>query len=100
MEGGGASTDHGEGSGTAAPGVGTSGPHHGPADPGCCSDGGDPGSRTVRTGSPVSLNEFFDYLLTHEETRDLGSDLVETYYERVEDTLADEDRAEELADTA
>jgi hypothetical protein len=43
----------------------------------------------------VSLNEFFDYLLTHEETRELGSDLAETYYERVDDA-----RAERLAHTA
>jgi hypothetical protein len=46
-------------------------------------------------GRPVSLNEFFDYLLTHEETSELGSDLVETYNERVEDI-----RAEQLARTA
>jgi hypothetical protein len=58
-----------------------------------------PQGRTVRIGRPVSLNEFFDYLLTHEETRDLGSDLVETYYERAEDALAD-DPAPQLADTA
>ena len=35
-------------------------------------------------GSAVNLTEFFEYLITHEETRDLGSDLVQTYYEQVE----------------
>jgi hypothetical protein len=42
-------------------------------------------------GSTVSLTEFFEYLITHEETRDLGSDLVQTYYERVEIVVGDED---------
>ena len=48
----------------------------------------------------MSLNEFFDYLLTHEETRDLGSDLVETYYERADDTRVGDDCADQLAQTA
>jgi hypothetical protein len=37
----------------------------------------------------VSLTEFFEYLITHEETADLGSDLVQTYYERVEIVVGD-----------
>jgi len=35
-------------------------------------------------GTTVSLTEFFEYLITHDQTADLGSDLVQTYYERVE----------------
>ena len=41
-------------------------------------------------GAAVSLTEFFEYLITHEETRDLGSDLVQTYYERVEIVVGDQ----------
>jgi hypothetical protein len=41
-------------------------------------------------GSAVSLTDFFEYLITHEETRDLGSDLVQTYYERVEIVVGEE----------
>jgi hypothetical protein len=40
-------------------------------------------------GETVSLTEFFEYLITHEETADLGSDLVQTYYERVEIVVGD-----------
>jgi hypothetical protein len=35
-------------------------------------------------GHSVSLTEFFEYLITHDETCELGSDLVHTYYERVD----------------
>jgi hypothetical protein len=42
-------------------------------------------------GSAVSLTEFFEYLITHEETADLGSDLVQTYYERVEIVVGEGD---------
>jgi len=50
-------------------------------------------------GSAVSLTEFFEYLITHDETRDLGSDLVQTYYERVEIVVGDEG-PDELARSA